>query len=133
MRTVTTGIVALLMVFAAEQAASETYLCDLDTGNANGWVSERIAFQPTSNRRVLLNDAHTVYFNEGPVEARMRINGNRMRLSWVLRVHNTAGQRARMNYSAQMDRQTLAIDVQASPSDYRGTFRATGTCRIQDG
>jgi hypothetical protein len=112
-------------------AAGVFYDCDLDTKIQNGWVSPKVGIVIDDAGKATVIDSAILHFVVEPLAARVKRNGDRLRVTWNLaNAKDAKGQRIpTFRYIATLNTGTNTISVIAKPAAAPQRWSAKGTCK----
>ncbi|MEO0916276.1 MAG: hypothetical protein AAFY31_04745 [Pseudomonadota bacterium] len=115
-------------------AAPSTFRCDLNSGQAKGWVAPEVIIQyDTGTGAAKVLDGIIYQTNGSAIPAQLAQKGNQVVLVWTVLVEDSRGQDTHMRYTGRHVPETNRISVLAQPDGrFEGRFRATGRCQVTD-
>ncbi len=124
----------LLGIFRCVGAASalEIYQCSVNK-RPQEFIAQTVvfAYEPGA-KTALVSDDVTQNFLRKPVEARLRDRGNKLSLNWRIKGAKTASNIPLpvITYSANFNRKTQVIRMNAAATGYGVDFSESGKCRL---
>jgi hypothetical protein len=98
-----------------------------------GYITDVYVLQyDATSGQAIVSDGLILYYNdEQPMQARVSEDtSRRLVLTWKVRLTNSSGQAANMQFRAAYFRDSGAVVVRATPGgDYSDSFEGRGTCR----
>lgn len=131
---------ALIAVLAGSAWAAElpVYKCDMTQIGRTGWISNIIFFEvdeKANTAKVL--DAYTKEYSGGVIEVeKFQNQAGWYRFKWTIRdirVSNVKELAGRALYSASMNKETLALQVRVTLSQYDNNPWGAGQCKPYKG
>ncbi len=126
------SIFCLFVIGLPAVADALTLECTVPQTNlGGGYITETYVLQhDEAAGRALASDPLILYFNDGPVEAKVTEDtGKKLVLSWTVLIINSAGQQTKMRFRAAYFKDSRQITIRATPGGYDNNFEARGSCK----
>lgn len=135
MRLLTTAFLAVAVMLPISAAAKPVmYDCTITKkSHPLNWISEKVFFIVGDNGGVRIVDQNILHFNKGPITGKVRKQGSKMTVSWLLTgIYTTSKTRVPpFQHRAVLDTSKNSLSMNVRSSAFEGArIRGTGPCKL---
>lgn len=125
--------IGTIFMLATPAIAQTAYTCALKEAGTSKWIPAVlfVGHDPANDRVVISDDIVLTFNNRKPIEGQVVTENNkRVTFSWEVKIKDSRGQTARMQYRATWVKAAKRMNVVATPFGYANGFQGYGSCQV---
>lgn len=125
--------IGTVFMLATPAIAQTTYTCALKEAGTSNWIPEIlfVGHDPATNKVVISDPIVHQFNNRQPIDGRVDTNNaKRVTFVWEVKMKDSRGQSARMQYRATWVKAAKRMNVVATPFGYANGFQGYGSCKV---